>query len=92
MLIKCLTCGARISPKWLLLAMPWSTYACSECGTVFGGTPFRTVLSSLAVGVVGYIVIAVIKGRMAPTTLILPVAVALAVLLLRLPGQIRKVG
>ena len=91
MLITCQACGRRFSLKWLFLALPWSKYKCPGCGAVYAGTILRLVLTSVAVGVVGYVLIAVIKGRMASATLVAPVALALAVLLLRLPGQIRKV-
>jgi hypothetical protein len=92
MLIACLKCGTRVSTKWLLLGMPWSKYTCSQCGSVLAGTALRFVLTSLAVGVLGVVLISVVKGRMGPFALVLPLAVAAAVLLLRLPGQIRKVG
>ena len=91
MILSCLKCGTRISGKWLFLALPWSTYRCSQCGSVFAGTLLRLVATSLAVSVFGYVVIAVIKGKMGPITLVLPGAIALALLVLRLPGQIKEV-
>jgi len=90
-LIACLTCGTRVSARWLFLGMPWSTYTCPRCGSVLAGTPLRSVLTSLAVGVVGFVLISVIKGRMSPAALILPVGIALGLFLLRLPGQIKAV-
>jgi hypothetical protein len=89
-LLACPTCGARVSARWLFLALPWSKYACASCGSVFTGTVLRLVVTSLAAGVVGYVTISVIKGGMSPSALVLPVAVGLAVFVLRLPGQLRK--
>ena len=92
MLIACSICGTRVPIRWLLLGMPWSTYTCARCGSVFAGTALRFLLTSLAVGVLGIVVIRVVKGELDPLALILPVAAASAVLLLGLPGQIRRVG
>ena len=92
MMISCSTCGARISTAWLFLGLPWSRYTCEQCGSVFAGTVLRFVLISIAVGVLGFVLIRVVKGWITPTALILPTGVALSLLLLRLPGQIRKVG
>ena len=91
MLIACLKCGTPVSVRWLFLGLPWGSYECPKCGARFAGTVLRFVLTSLAVGVVGYVLIAVVKGRMAPAALALPVCVALALLLLRFPGQIKSV-
>lgn len=92
MVVRCSTCGTRISAAWLFLGLPWSKYTCEQCGSVFAGTILRFALTSIAVGVLGFVLIRVVKGWMTPTALLLPVGVALALLLLRLPGQIRKVG
>ena len=91
MLQMCLKCGERISTKWLFLGLPWSTYTCGRCGSVFAGTHLRLLLTSIAVGVVGYVLIAAIKGRMSPAVLVAPALVSLALFLLRLPWQIREV-
>lgn len=91
MFLVCPTCGAGIARRWLFLALPWSRYECLRCGTVLGGTPLRLVLTSLAAGIVGYLLIAVIKGRVSPPVLIIPVLAALGLFTLRLPGQIREV-
>jgi len=89
-LAACPICGTRVSTKWLLLGLPWSTYTCARCGSVLAGTLLRFVLSSLSVGVVSVVLLAVIKGRVSPAALAAPVVVALALLLLRLPWQIRS--
>ena len=90
--LVCPACGERIAKRWLFLALPWSTYTCARCDSVLAGTPLRLVLTSLAAGVVGYALIAVIKGRTGPVVLILPVVAALAIFVLRLPGQLKKVS
>lgn len=92
MLIRCSTCGRRISPRWLFLGLPWSSYRCEGCGSVFEGTILRFALTSIAVGVLGILVISVIKGRATAVTLILPVIAVLALFLLPLPGQLRRKG
>ena len=91
-MIRCPKCGRRIAPKWLFLGLPWSSYTCPDCSSVLGGTVLRFVLTSVAVGLLGIVVIGVMKGRMTPTTLILPLALALAVFLLPLPGQIKRLA
>jgi len=91
-MIRCVTCGRRIAPRWLILGLPWSSYTCPDCGSVLGGTVLRFALTSVAVGALGIVVIGVIKGRMAPATLIPPLAFALAVFLLPLPRQIKRLA
>ena len=91
MLLKCSTCGARISTRWLFLALPWSRYTCARCGSVFAGTLLRTASTSIVVGVLGYIVIQVIKGKMSPIFLLPALAVALLLFLGNLPRQMKKV-
>jgi hypothetical protein len=92
MLLKCTTCGARISARWLFLAMPWSRYTCTGCGSVFAGTPARLVLSSLAVFLLGYVVLGVIKRGTSPTLLLAALALTLAVLTLDLPLQLKRLN
>jgi len=91
-ILACLNCGTRISGKWLFLGLPWSTYTCPRCGSMFAGTLLRLVLTSLGVGVFGYVLIAVVKGRMCPGTLIVPGVIAFGLLTLKLPRQLREVG
>jgi DNA-directed RNA polymerase subunit RPC12/RpoP len=91
-LIKCSTCGSRVSRRWLLLGLPWSKYRCVQCGSVFAATTLRFVLTSVAVGIVGYVLIRVVKGMMSPVLLIPAVGLTLLLLLVSSPWQIRKVG
>jgi hypothetical protein len=91
MLIRCPTCRNPIAKKWLVLAMPWSTYTCPQCGTVCAGTLFRLLIVSISTGVLGYLFIGVIKGKIDPIVLPLPLAVTLAVLFLDLPWQVKSV-
>jgi RimJ/RimL family protein N-acetyltransferase len=72
--------------------MPWSKYTCPRCGSVFAGTLRRTVLVSLATGVLGYIAIGSIPGNVNPLLLLPAAAVTLIVLFADLPQQIKKVG
>ena len=92
MLLKCSTCGTRISKGWLFLALPWSKYTCARCGSVLAGTVFRTVLTSIAAFVLGYILLQVLKGRMSPLTLLPAVALTLVLFLFNLPRQIKMIG
>jgi hypothetical protein len=92
MLIKCTTCGERISMKWLTLGMPWSKYTCAQCRSVYAGTLLRLIMVSLCTGVLGYVLIGVVKGKIDFWFLPLPLALTLAVLYLDLPKQIKKVG
>ena len=92
MLMKCSTCGSRISRTWLILGLPWSKYTCAQCGSVLAGTILRLVQNTIAVGVVGFFVMRVLKGRMSPLLLLPMIAVALVLFLANLPGQIRRVG
>lgn len=91
MLMKCLTCGSRISTKWLFLALPWSNYRCDQCGSVFAGTISRFILNSVVIGILGYFVIQVIKSKMPPLILLPLTALALVLLICDLPWQIKKV-
>ena len=91
MLIKCTTCGERISMKWLTLGMPWSKYTCVQCGSVYAGTLLRLSIISISTGVLGYVLIGVIKGKTGIPFLPLLLAVTLAVLYLNFPGQIKRV-
>ena len=92
MFIRCSTCGARVSKTWLFLGLPWSTYTCAQCGSVFSGTIVRFLMTSVAVGLLGYVLIRVLKGKMIPALLPLAIGLALVLLLVNLPGQIKKVG
>ena len=91
MLIKCATCGKRISMKWLTLAMPWTKYTCEQCGLVYAGTLLRLLMISLSTGILGYVLIGVIKGKTGVLLLPLPLAVTLVVLYVNLPMQIKRV-
>jgi len=91
MLIKCLTCGERISPVWLVLGMPWSKHTCSSCGSVYAGTFLRMLLISVSTGILGFVLFGAIKGNANPLILPLPLALTLAVLFLDFPMQIKKV-
>ena len=89
--MKCSKCGARISRKWLILGLPWSRYTCAGCGSVFAGSILRFAVNSFVLGLLGFLLIRVVKGKTSPVFLI-PVAVlALVVLLADLPGQIGEV-
>lgn len=91
MLLKCRTCGTRVSAKWLFLAMPWSRYACIRCGSVFAGTILRLALSSLAVFLLGFVVLGVVKRGTNPVLLMPALALALAVLTLDFPLQLKRI-
>jgi hypothetical protein len=90
MLLRCTTCGERVSARWLLLAMPWSKYTCGRCGAVFAGTFVRLAISSLAVFLLGYVVLGVIKRGTNPALLLPALALVLVVLTLDLPAQLKK--
>jgi hypothetical protein len=92
MFLKCTTCGTRVAGRWLFLAMPWSEYTCAGCGTVFGGTILRLVMSSLAIFLLGYVVLGVVKRGTNPVLLLPTLALALAVLTLDLPLQLKKLN
>lgn len=79
-----------MSKQWLALAMPWSTYTCRGCGSVLAGTLLRLVVVSLCTGVLGYVLIAVIKGKINPAVIPLPLILTLGALFLDLPGQIKR--
>ena len=72
--------------------MPWSKFTCTGCGSVYAGTLLRLVLISLSTGITGFVLIAVIKGKMNPLFLPPPIALTLAALFLDLPFQVRRVG
>jgi hypothetical protein len=91
MLIKCPKCREPIAKKWLVLAMPWSTYTCPQCASVYAGTLFRLLTVSISTGALGYVLIGSIKGTIDPLLLPIPLAVALAVLFLDIPCQIKTV-
>jgi hypothetical protein len=91
-LMKCPTCGLRISAKWLFIGLPWSKYRCKRCGSVLAGTLVRLVLTSIAVGVAGYVLLGVLKGRMSAAALVPTIALALVLLLGHFPWQVKKVG
>jgi len=91
MLIKCPTCREPVSKKWLVLAMPWSTYTCPRCGSVSAGTLFRLLMVSICTLVLGYVLIGVIKAKIDPVHLPLPLLLTLAVLFLDFPWQIKNV-
>lgn len=78
--------------KWLTLAMPWGKYKCARCGAIIAGTLLRLILVSLCTGVLGYVLIGVVKGKIDFWLLPLPLAVTLAVLFLDLPKQIKRVS
>jgi hypothetical protein len=71
--------------------MPWSKYTCVQCGSVYGGTLLRLFIVSISTGVLGYVLIGVIKGKIGIPLLPLPLGVTLAVLYLNFPGQVRRV-
>ena len=91
MLIKCPTCRRPVSKKWLVLAMPWSTYTCPQCGSVSTGTLFRLLTVSASTLVLGYVLIGVIKGKIDAIFLPLPLLLTLAVIFLDFPGQMKSV-
>ena len=91
MLLKCSACGTRVAKTWLLLGLPWSKYTCDQCGSVFAGTIVRLLLTSIAVGVLGYALIRVLKGKTHPAVLVPVVGLTLILLLANLPGQIKRV-
>jgi hypothetical protein len=59
---------------------------------VFAGTLVRLFAVSIATGVLGYVLIGVIKGKIGVLWLPLPVVLTLAVLFLALPLQIKEIG
>jgi hypothetical protein len=65
---------------------------CAQCGSVFAGTFLRLVLNSVAVGVLGFLVIRALKGGIAPVILLPAVGVTLVLLLFNLPWQMKKIG
>lgn len=91
MWIRCPTCRDPISKRWLVLAMPWSSYTCKECGTVCAGTVIRFLLVTISIGVLGYVLIPAVKGKTDLLWIPLPLALTLAVLFLDFPGQIKRV-
>jgi hypothetical protein len=91
MLIRCPICRHPISKKWLVLAMPWSNYTRPQCGSVSAGTLFRLLIVSVSTGVLGYVLIGPLKGKIDPVFLPLPLVLALAVQFLDLPLQIKTV-
>jgi DNA-directed RNA polymerase subunit RPC12/RpoP len=90
MVIKCSTCGERVSVGWLFLGLPWSKYTCVRCGSVVGGTLVRLVMISISTGLLGYVLFGAIKGRINILWLPLPLVLTLVILFLDLPMQIKK--
>ena len=90
-LMKCPTCGSRISRSWLLLGLPWSKYSCSVCGSVLAGTILRFVQNTFAVGVIGILLIRIVKGKMTPIIFPLIIGIGLFLFLFNLPGQIKTI-
>jgi len=90
-LLRCNACGLRVSTRWLLLAMPWSNYTCSRCGSVFAGTFVRSAVTSVLVFILGYVLLQVIKGRMSAVVLVPALGVTAAAFLVDLPRQLRTV-
>ena len=78
--------------KWLFLGMPWSTYTCPQCGSIFAGTLLRTVLITVSSGFLGYVVVGVIKGKVNLFLLPPALVVTLVILFVNLPLQVKKVG
>jgi hypothetical protein len=72
-----------------VLAPPWGSHVCTECGATLSGTLLRTAVTTAVVFVLGILVIDVIKGRMSALILVPAVAVTLAVFLLDLPRQLK---
>jgi len=91
MMIKCTTCGKPISKGWLFLGLPWSTYTCTQCGSVFAGTFLRMMSIAFASGILGYVSVGVIKGKMNPIYLLPLGALTLILLFFNLPKQIKKI-
>lgn len=89
--MKCSTCQTRFSADWLILALPWSKYTCKQCGSVFAGTILRTLLTSIVVGVLGYVLFPVLKGKTSPLFLLPLLAVALVLFLGDLPLLVKRV-
>jgi len=89
--MKCSECGAQISKRWLFLGLPWSKYSCSRCGAMFAGTILRTTLTSIAVGILGYLLIPAIKGKMSPTFIIPIAALTLVLFMGNFPGLIKRI-
>lgn len=92
MLMKCLKCSTRISTKWLILGLPWSKYKCIQCGSVFAGTILRFVQNTIVIGVVGFILLRVVKGKASPIILPPIILISFILFLANLPGQIKNVG
>jgi hypothetical protein len=89
--MKCTECDTRISITWLFLALPWSKYTCKKCGTIFAGTLFRFISITAEISLLGYLAIRSIKGRTSPIILLPLIVLGLMLILLDLPGQIKKV-
>ena len=79
-LLECKVCERRISPKWLFLALPWSSCTCTRCGSVLAVT-------SAAVFILGYVLIRVLKWQTDALVLVPAIGVTAAVFLLDLPHQ-----
>jgi predicted RNA-binding Zn-ribbon protein involved in translation (DUF1610 family) len=90
-LMKCPTCGTRVSRSWLLLGLPWSKHSCAECGSVLAGTILRFIQNSIAVGVIGVFIIRIVKGKTTPIILPLIIGLGLILFLFNLPGQIKTI-
>jgi hypothetical protein len=91
MQMKCFTCGKKISKTWLFQRLPGSKYTCPQCGSTFAGTNPRMLLTTIVAGVLGYVAIQVIKGKMS-FFLLLPIVFLTVILFLaELLKQIKRI-
>ncbi|MCK5596690.1 MAG: hypothetical protein KAJ04_04510 [Candidatus Eisenbacteria sp.] len=73
------------------MALPWSKYTCTRCGSVFAGTLLRAALTPIVVFSLGYVVMRVLKGRPNAVSLLLALGLTLMVFVLNLPHQLRRI-
>jgi hypothetical protein len=91
MLVKCPVCGTRTPVGWLLFGFPGRKYTCTGCRSRIDGTVYRFVATSVAVGVAGYALFAVIGSNLNPLFLVLALVVTLALTFLDFPWQVKTV-
>lgn len=92
MFVKCPECGIRAPAGWLLFGFPGRKYTCRGCRSRIDGTVYRFVATSVAVGVLGYTLFAVIKSGMNPLALVVTAIIAFALNFMDLPWQVKIVA
>jgi hypothetical protein len=91
MFVKCPDCGTRAPAGWLLFGFPGRKYTCAGCRSRIDGTVTRFVVTSVAVGVLGYTLFAVIRSSMNPASLLVMAVIAFALTFMDLPWQVKIV-